>query len=349
MKILTIVGARPQYIKAAPISNALKGAGIEEILVNTGQHYDFNMSDIFFKELNIPGAKYNLDVGSDTHGRQTGKMLTKLDEVIENEKPDGTIVYGDTNTTLAGALSSVKHHIPVIHIEAGLRSYNKKMPEEINRVVTDHISSLLFCPSEVSAENLKKESILEGVHVVGDVMYDIFHYFKSKFVDHNDHGDYALLTMHRAENTEKNILTKRLIQMSEMGQKIIYPIHPRTKKCIEQWSLTVPENVSMIEPVSWLELMGLAGHAKFILTDSGGLQKEALWHGKYCLTLRDETEWTETIKQGVNRLISEDETIQIPDMDKGDFSNPYGNGNSSRAIAEIIKNFFYTRFSCFNA
>jgi UDP-N-acetylglucosamine 2-epimerase len=339
MKILTIVGARPQYIKAAPVSNVLKEAGLEEIMVNTGQHYDFNMSDIFFKELNIPSAKYNLNVRSDTHGRQTGKMLTKLDEIIENEKPDAAIVYGDTNTTLAGALSCVKQHIPVIHIEAGLRSYNKKMPEEINRVVTDHISSMLFCPSEVSAENLKNESIRDGVHVVGDVMNDIFQKFKTKFGDHNEYGDYALLTMHRAENTEKEILTKRLLQMSELNQKIIYPIHPRTKKCIEQWSLTIPENVTPIEPVSWLKLMNLVKHAKIILTDSGGLQKEAMWHEKYCLTLRNETEWKETINQGVNRLISKNDTIQFPDMEEGNFLNPYGDGNAAGAISEIIRNY----------
>jgi len=340
MKILTIVGARPQYIKAAPVSNALKDSDIEEILVNTGQHYDFNMSDIFFKELNIPAVKYNLEVGSDTHGRQTGKMLTKLDEVIEIENPNATIVYGDTNTTLAGALSTVKQHIPVFHIEAGLRSYNKRMPEEINRVVTDHISSLLFCPSPTSVNNLKKEGIIEGVHVAGDVMYDIFRKFKSKFGEQNKYGDYALLTMHRAENTEKDILTKRIDQLSSVNQKILYPIHPRTRKCIKRWSLTIPENVDLIDPVSWLKLMNLAKYAKFILTDSGGLQKEAFWHGKHCLTLRNETEWTETLNQGSNKLISTDEKIHIPDLDKGDFSNPYGDGNAANAVCEIIRNYF---------
>jgi UDP-N-acetylglucosamine 2-epimerase len=340
MKILTIVGARPQYIKAAPVSNALKDSDIEEILVNTGQHYDFNMSDIFFKELNIPAVKYNLEVGSDTHGRQTGNMLGKLDKVIENENPEAVIVYGDTNTTMAGALSGAKHHIPVFHIEAGLRSYNKRMPEEINRVVTDHISNLLFCPSPISVNNLKKEGISEGVHVVGDVMYDIFKKFKSKFVKKNKYGDYALLTMHRAENTEKEILTKRIDQLSLLNQKIIYPIHPRTKNCIEQWSLTLPENVNIIEPVSWLELMSIAKHAKFILTDSGGLQKEALWHGIHCLTLRNETEWTETLNQKVNKLVSEDETIQVPDLVEGDFSNPYGDGDAASVISKIIRNYF---------
>ena len=336
-KTLTILGTRPNFVKASPLSEALKKNRISEIIVNTGQHYDFNMSDIFFKELNIPKSKYDLDVGSDSHAKQTGAILSKLEKILIKENPDALLVYGDTNTTLGGALAAVKLYIPILHIEAGLRSFNRKMPEEINRVITDHISEILFCPSSVSKENLKQEGIEKNVFVVGDVMYDIFKKWKAKFDSENKFGNYALLTMHRAENTVPEILCKRFAQLSKIDLQIIYPIHPRTKKIISQNEITLPKNIQTIEPLGWLELMRLGHNSKFIITDSGGLQKEALWLEKHCLTIRDQTEWIETVQQNVNRLVKLDENISIPDLTKGDFRNPYGEGNASQKIAKILK------------
>jgi UDP-GlcNAc3NAcA epimerase len=338
MKVLTVIGARPQFIKASPVSNALNDAGIEELIVNTGQHYDFNMSEIFFKELALPLAKYNLNVGSGSHGEQTGMMLKHLDPILKNENPDWLLVYGDTNSTLAGALSASKLNIPIIHIEAGLRSYNRNMPEEINRVLTDHISTQLFCPSKVSSENLKNEGITNGVHVVGDVMYDIFREFEHLFCEENHHGEYCLLTMHRAENTTKDTLLERIRQICELNIKVIYPVHPRTKKAISQYSINLPANIILIEPVGWLELMGLVKHAKFIITDSGGLQKEAFWHKKHCITLRNETEWIETVNQKTNILIKEGDNLDITTFNNGNFTNPYENGKSSKNIVELLIN-----------
>ena len=340
MKILTVIGTRTQFIKVSPVLHALIGAGIEEVIVNTGQHYDVNMSELFFKELEIPEAKYDLGVGSGTHGEQTGEMLKKLEPVIEKENPELVLVYGDTNSTLSGALAASKLHIPIGHVEAGLRSFNRKMPEEINRVLTDHVSNLLFCPSDVSKENLKKEGITNGVHVVGDVMYDIFRNFESQFPDDNPYGEYCLLTMHRAENTTKDVLQKRISQISKVALKVVYPVHPRTLKCLKEYSIAIPDNLLLIEPVGWLELMGLVKHAQFVLTDSGGLQKEALWHGKYCFTLRNETEWIETVEQKSNFIVREEDSLDVTTIHNGDFTNPFGNGNSSEEIVDIIKNNF---------
>jgi UDP-GlcNAc3NAcA epimerase len=338
LKILTVIGTRPQFIKASPVSHALLDARIEEVIVNTGQHYDINMSELFFKELEIPGAKYDLGVGSGTHGEQTGEMLKKLEPVIEKEKPDYVLVYGDTNSTLAGSLAASKLHIPIGHVEAGLRSFNRKMPEEINRVLTDHISSLLFCPSNVSKENLKKEGITAGVHEVGDVMYDIFRKFEHQFPDDNPHGEYCLLTMHRAENTTKDVLPKRIRQISELDTRVVCPVHPRTQKYLEEYSIAIPDNLLLIDPVGWLELMGLVKHSEFVLTDSGGLQKEAFWHGKQCFTLRNETEWIETVEQKSNSIVGEEDFLDVTTIQNGDFTNPFGDGNASEEIVEIISN-----------
>ena len=336
MKILTVIGARPQFIKASSVSHALTGAGIQEVIINTGQHYDVNMSELFFRELQIPEAKYNLGVGSGTHGEQTGEMLKKLEPVIEKEYPDLVLVYGDTNSTLAGSLAASKIHIPIGHVEAGLRSFNRKMPEEINRVLTDHIATLLFCPSGISRENLKKEGITNGIHVVGDVMYDIFKKYEHQFPDDNLYGEYSILTMHRAENTTMDVLPKRIRQIGELDTKVIYPVHPRTRKYLKEYSIALPDNILLIEPVGWLELMGLVKHAKFVLTDSGGLQKEALWHGKHCYTLRNETEWIETINQGVNIMVKEEGKINLSENKMRDFTNPYGFGDSSTNIVNIL-------------
>ena len=337
LSILTIIGSRPQFIKAAPVSSALRNTGINEVIVNTGQHYDFNMSEIFINELNISKPDYNLSVGSSSHAKQTSEIICKVEEIILTVKPHAVLVYGDTNSTLGGAIAVSKLDIPLIHIEAGLRSFNKAMPEEINRVITDHISTMLFCPSIISKNNLKQEGIKKNIFVVGDVMYDIFKKWESRFNYKNKYGDYVLLTMHRAENTVPHILRKRLAQLSELALKIIYPIHPRTNKVLSQNKITLPKNIQIIDPVGWIELMGLGHNAKFIITDSGGLQKEALWLKKHCLTIREQTEWVETIQQDVNQLVKVDDNISIPSLRKGDFSNPYGDGNASERITDIIK------------
>jgi len=338
-KILTIIGARPQFIKASPISHALKKENIKEIIVNTGQHYDANMSDIFFKDLNIPVAKYNLNIGSNPHGKQTGDLLIALEQVLIKEDPDAVIVYGDTNSTLGGAITSSKLNIPVIHIEAGLRSFNKKMPEEINRIITDHVSDLLFCTSIHSKGLLSNEGIVEGVHVVGDVMFDIFN-SKKKFIEPSIISkEFALLTMHRAENTSIENLHIRLSQLQKLDIQIQYPIHPRTKKIIKSSNIIIPNNINIIEPLGYMEILNLASASQFIITDSGGLQKEALWLKKHCITIREETEWIETINQGVNKLIKLNNSIDFPNLNTGNFTNPYGDGNASNKIVEIISSY----------
>ena len=338
MKVITVVGARPQFVKASTVSNKLKKAGIKEVIVNTGQHYDFNLSELFFQQLNIPKSKYNLKVGSGNHGIQTGEMLKKLEPVFEKESPDFVLVYGDTNSTLAGALVASKMNIPVAHIEAGLRSFNRNMPEEVNRVLTDHISTILFCPSSISKLNLKNEGIEKNVFVVGDVMYDIFKKFEHKIDSKNHYGNYCLLTIHRAENTNKISLTKRFEQLSNIDFKIVFPIHPRTRKIISEYSVKIPKNIKIIEPVGWFDMISLIKNSHFVITDSGGIQKESLWCKKICITLRNETEWIETLKQKVNILFKENSDFPTNSHDNLDFSNPYGDGNSSDKIIKFLIN-----------
>jgi len=315
MKILTVVGARPQFIKLAPLSKILRENGVNEIIVHTGQHYDENMNDLFFKELEIPEPDYNLGIGSGNHGEQTGRMLIEIEKIILKEKPDLVIVYGDTNSTLAGALAASKLHIKLAHVEAGLRSFNKRMPEEINRVLTDHVSDILFCPTQTAVENLKNEGITNGVYLVGDLMFDALLHF-SKISDMKSNileklnikpKEYYLATIHRAENTDnyerlKNILTA----FSKLDEIVVFPIHPRTRKMISYYGLDgflENDNVKVIDPVGYLDMLNLEKNAKAILTDSGGVQKEAFWLKVPCITLRDETEWVETVNLGWNRLV----------------------------------------------
>ena len=313
MKILTVVGARPQFIKAAPISRALSTAGHEEFLVHTGQHYDKNMSETFFEELNISEPDVNLGIGSGSHAYQTGQMLMKIETVIMDQCPDYVCVYGDTNSTLAGALAAAKLNVPVAHVEAGLRSFNQKMPEEINRILTDHLSCLLFCPTAVAVKNLEKEGITQNVCLVGDVMYDSVKQNAERAVRQSTilekldvrEQSYVLATVHRAENTDdprrlKNIFNA-LGQLAHQGLHVILPLHPRTRKNLKSFVLSV-KNLHIIDPVAYLDMLNLEQKARVILTDSGGVQKEAYWFGVPCITLRNETEWIETVETGWNTL-----------------------------------------------
>jgi len=353
MKILTVVGARPQFIKLAPLSKILRGNGVDEIIIHTGQHYDENMNNLFFKELEIPEPDYNLGIGSGNHGEQTGKMLIEIEKIMLKENPDLVIVYGDTNSTLAGALAASKLHIKLAHVEAGLRSFNKRMPEEINRVLTDHVSDILFCPTQTAVENLKNEGITKGVYLVGDVMFDALVHF-SKISDMKSNilerlnikpKEYYLATIHRAENTDnyerlKNILTA----FSKMNETVVFPIHPRTRKMINYYGLNdllENNNIKLIDPVGYLDMLKLEKNAKAILTDSGGVQKEAFWLKVPCITLRDETEWIETVNLGWNRLVGSDvEKIlkAVRDLKFGVDVN-FENDFSVKKIYEIIKKF----------
>ncbi|WP_421536077.1 non-hydrolyzing UDP-N-acetylglucosamine 2-epimerase [Priestia sp. D3YE.R1] len=317
MKVMTVIGARPQFIKACMLSKLFHNdSKIKEILVHTGQHYDSNMSDIFFKQLQIPKPNYHLGVGSDSHGKQTGKMLIEIENIILTEKPDIVLVYGDTNSTLAGSLAASKLNIPIAHVESGLRSFNKKMPEELNRLLTDHLSTWLFCPTEEAIKNLKCEGIEKGVYLTGDIMYDATLHYRDIALNHSDilsqlklsPGDYYLATIHRAENTDNlNKLQALLMALGELDKSVVLPLHPRTKNKIEFWNLKKflsPSNIKVIEPLDYFDMLALESTAEIILTDSGGVQKEAYMLEVPCITLRDETEWTETVQAGWNTLVN---------------------------------------------
>ena len=358
MKFVSIVGARPQFIKAALISRKLREKGVTEILVHTGQHYDFDMSDVFFEELNLPKSDYYLGIGSGSHGWQTGKMLIEIEKVLLKERPDIVLVYGDTNTTLAGALASAKLHIPVAHIEAGLRSFNKKMPEEINRILTDHVSDLLFCPSETAVENLKREGIFKGVYLVGDIMLDIA-LEVSKTVNIDEvlnkyklpYKNFVLTTIHRAENTDNKenlfAIWEALKELALKGIKIFFPVHPRTRKALEKYGFleqTIPENLTLSKPVSYKEMIALETAAKVVITDSGGVQKESIYFGTPCVIPRNETEWIELVELGFAFLVGAKtdlitqkvEELLIKDSNINTNQNPYGYGKASDEIVNIL-------------
>lgn len=311
MKILTVIGARPQFIKAAAISSALRSRpDIQEVLIHTGQHYDANMSDVFFDELGIPKPDHHLGVGSGLHGAMTGKMLEGIERVTLAESPDVLMVYGDTNSTLAGALVAAKLHVPVAHVEAGLRSFNRRMPEEINRVLTDHVSRWLFCPTQSAIDNLRAEGITgDGVTLVGDVMYDVARLSAPRAGSVERFGvapkGYILATVHRAENTDDPARLQAILGgLSAIGRQVpvLLPIHPRTRAVIARSGLGT-ENLQVIDPVGYLDMVGLEKNARLVVTDSGGVQKEAFFHGVPCITLRDETEWVELVELGWNRLV----------------------------------------------
>ena len=315
MKIISVVGARPQFIKLSSLSKELRKKH-REVILHTGQHYDDELSLVFFSQLSIPKPDYNLGIGSAEHGEQTGKMLGSIEEVLTFEKPDLVMVYGDTNSTLAGALAAAKQNIPVAHVEAGLRSFVKSMPEEINRVLTDHVSSLLFCPTPTSVRNLKREGITKGVHLVGDVMFDSLKENlalaekKSKIMKKLSlkKKEFYLITVHRAENTDiKDNLEKITRIVTNLDKKVVFPIHPRTRKRLSEFNLLdkllSKHDLLLIDPVSYLDMLVLEKGARYVLTDSGGVQKEAFFLKTPCLTMREETEWVETLKGGFNRLV----------------------------------------------
>lgn len=310
MKVLTVVGARPQFIKAAPVSRALRAAGHTEFLVHTGQHYDRQMSHVFFDEMQIAEPDINLEVGSGSHAAQTAQMLSRLEQVIESNQPDCVLIYGDTNSTLAGAMAAAKLRTALAHVEAGLRSFNRDMPEETNRVLADHCSDYLFCPTQTAVDNLAREGITQGVNLVGDTMFDAVLQFgkiaeeRSTILDQLNltAKNFLLATVHRAYNTDNpETLRGILTALIELNETIVFPVHPRTRERINQMGLGFTDSaVKMIEPVGYLDMLMLERNARLILTDSGGMQKEAFFFGVPCVTLRPETEWTETVAAGWN-------------------------------------------------
>tara|TARA_R110002050_G_scaffold296359_1_gene456215 strand:+ start:9337 stop:10413 length:1077 start_codon:yes stop_codon:yes gene_type:complete len=358
MKILTVLGARPQFIKAAAVSRQLRKIHQEKI-IHTGQHYDSNMSDIFFKELAIPTPDYNLGVGSGSHAAQTASMLVGIEKLVLKEKPDYLMVYGDTNSTLSGALAASKLHFPVIHIEAGLRSFNMKMPEEQNRILTDHISTLLFCPTETAVENLKNEGITKGVHNVGDVMSDAVFYY-SKQIERLDYTHFYkrliplfgekqniekwyLATIHRAENTDsKAKIEEILAAFEQLDAPVIFPVHPRTKNMVKELYVSQEyRNILFVEPIGYLDMLFFTKNATKVITDSGGLQKEAYILETPTVTVRDQTEWVETLRGNFNILCqptSIDILTKVFQTELADEprKNYYGNGDASKKICDIL-------------
>lgn len=354
-KIVSIVGARPQFIKASPVSRILRKS-FHEVLVHTGQHYDENMSKVFFDELEIPRPAVELGVGSGTHAVQTGLMLERIEKVLTDEKPDMVLVYGDTNSTLAGALAASKLRIPVAHVEAGLRSFNRTMPEEINRLLTDHVSDRLFCPTQTSVMNLKREGIESGVVFTGDVMLDAALFFARKAESQSrilselriDPKQYLLCTIHRAENTDDPMRLRRIVDaLIEIRETVIFPVHPRTQNVLRTFGdLGVSGNTKhlrQIPPVGYLDMVQLEKNARMILTDSGGVQKEAFFYRIPCITLRNETEWIETAEAGWNKLTGADRNRIVQGVrnfsPQAEPSNPFGNGKAAEAVVRQILNF----------
>ena len=356
-KIVTVIGARPQFVKASVVSKELRKK-FKEVIIHTGQHYDKNMSDIFFEELSIPKPDYNLGVGSGSHAYQTGMMLIEIEKVLIKEKPDYVLVYGDTNSTIAAALAASKLLIPVIHIEAGLRSFNMNMPEEQNRVLTDHISSILFAPTDDAVNNLSKEGINKNVFNVGDVMCDSVLFF-SKQVNKNNikllpiyeekkYNKWYLTTIHRAENTSNNKnLCQILKTLNDLDELVIFPVHPRIKKMIDELeNENHYQNIYFVEPVDYLTMLYLTKNSKKVITDSGGLQKECYILNVPCITVRDQTEWVETLNNGYNTLAKPEyndlyqKIINAKINDKNKI-NYYGDGNASKKITDILSKEYF--------
>ena len=350
MKIITILGARPQFIKASVVSSVFRGVGINEVVIHTGQHFDTTMSDVFFKELDLPEPQYHLNIHSLSHGAMTGRMMERLEEVLLQERPDWVCVYGDTNSTLAGALVAAKINIPLAHVEAGLRSFNRQMPEEVNRVVTDHLSQLLFAPTPLAVKCLQNEGISQGVHLVGDVMLDTILLYQAKAKQTSDilaryqlsYEEFYLATIHRPSNTDDSCrLSSILDSFTQLDYPVIFPIHPRTLAQIHKNQLSyylAADSIKAIPPASYLDMLNLESACRAVITDSGGIQKEAYVLGRPCFTLRNETEWKETVEIGWNQLV-QPETLG---KSVANFTQPrelpalYGKGDAATKIADIL-------------
>lgn len=359
IRIITIVGARPQFVKAAMLSRAIsmrnkEGMSFEEKLIHTGQHYDENMSRVFFQEMGILKPTWQLHCGNHTHGAMTGQMLMDIEKILIDNQPDYVLVYGDTNSTLAGALAASKLHIPVVHVEAGLRSFNKAMPEEINRILTDHVSSILCCPTQTAVQNLHKENITKGVYHVGDIMYDAALLFGKEAEQRStilqtlglSPKEFLLCTVHRAENTDSQ---ERLCQIAQAwteiaaSERIVIPLHPRTRIYLEKYNLLATlqqqPNILLTDPLGFLDMVMLERNARIILTDSGGIQKEAYFHKTPCITLREETEWTETIESGWNQLAgfhAKDIIKCLSTSNDRKEIQEYGDGNTAQKILDLL-------------
>lgn len=350
MKIVTVLGARPQFIKASVVSGAFQNAGINEIIIHTGQHFDPKMSDVFFQDLELPTPQYHLNIHSLQHGAMTGRMMEKIEELLISEKPDYVCVYGDTNSTIAGALVAAKLDIPIAHIEAGLRSYNRQMPEEINRIVTDHLSQLLFAPTPLAVNCLQQEGINQGVHLVGDVMMDSVLKYQEKAQKTSDilsrynlqEGKFYLATIHRPSNTDDFVRLHAILEsLINLDYPVVFPVHPRTLSCIEKMSLNNYLNhpsIQAIPPVSYLDMLVLQTASRGVVTDSGGIQKEAYILQRPCYTLRNETEWKETVESGWNQLVTPEEVTQAISnfIQPLEWKSLYGNGDAASEIANII-------------
>lgn len=353
MKIVTVIGARPQFIKASTVSRILSLNKISEVIIHTGQHYDKDMSAIFFNELEISEPQYNLSIGGGSHGENTGRMIEEIEKALLKESPDYVLVYGDTDSTLAGAISAIKLHIPLAHVEAGLRSFNKTMPEEHNRILTDHASNILFVPTDTAKDNLMNEGIdEESIHYVGDVMYDASIYFGEKSEKTSSvlnrlklkPKNYILTTIHRAENTNNSERLECIINgIGMLDENVVLPLHPRTKAILNECSIKIPDNLILIPPVGYLDMIMLEKNAMLIATDSGGVQKEAFFYAVPCVTLRDETEWIELVDSGWNRIASPGQSAShiakvINNMigKQGDDINPYGSGDAAEKIVNTL-------------
>ncbi len=348
MRVLSVIGNRPQFIKSGPLSLALGNARIAEVVLHTGQHYDRELSAVFVEELGLPEAAYRLEAGSGSHAQQTARMLPGIEEAVLREEPDAVLVFGDTNSTLAGALAAAKAHVPVAHVEAGLRSFDRTMPEELNRIVVDVVSTLLLCPSDAAVANLRREGVTEGVHQVGDVMYDanlrlapIARERSAALANAGvEPGAYVLLTLHREANVHAEPLRAVAGALAELDEPVVFPAHPRTRAVLERERIELPAPVRLTPPFGYLDFAALASQARVVATDSGGVQKEAYWYGVPCVTLRDTTEWRETLEAGWNVLVGTDRAAIVralhsirPARERPPL---YGDGHASERIAELL-------------
>jgi UDP-GlcNAc3NAcA epimerase len=349
MRILSVVGARPEFVQAGLLSNAIRKTHTE-ILVHTGQHYDYLMNEVFFRDLGLCAPEHNLGVGSASHAVQTGEIMIRMEQVLLQEKPDCVIVRGDTNSTLGAAIAAVKIGMPVVHVESGMRSHNRAMPEEINRILTDHLSNLLFCSTDSAVHNLSLEGIDVGVHCVGDVMCDAALYFAPFAAARSQvrerlglrAKDYLLVTVHRSSNTDQIENLRQIFHaLNQLKSQVVFPVHPRTQSVLKEANIEARTHIKLIEPVGYLEMLDLENGARKILTDSGGVQREAYYLGVPCITLRDETEWVETVEDGWNVLVGSDasrivDAVECFEPSRGKPAGRYGDGHASEKIVEIL-------------